>query len=60
MVCTIPRTEGHLDQAFEREGVEFGAIGAAAPGGTVQSVFLYGTDSPLGIQAIFRSDDNGA
>ncbi len=36
------------------------AIGAAAPGSAVPSVFLYGTASPLGLQAIYRSDDNGA
>jgi len=36
------------------------AIGAAAPGSTVPSVFLYGVAAPLGVQAIYRSDDNGS
>lgn len=36
------------------------AVGAAAPGSTTQSVFLYGSASPLGIAAIYRSDNNGA
>jgi oligoxyloglucan reducing-end-specific cellobiohydrolase len=35
-------------------------VGAAAPGSTIQSVFLYGTASPLGVMAIYRSDNNGA
>jgi len=36
------------------------AVGAAPPGSDVQSVFLYGTASPAGVMAIYRSDDNGA
>lgn len=36
------------------------AVGAAASGSSTQSVFLYGTASPLGLSAIYRSDNNGA
>ena len=36
------------------------AVGAAAPRGATQSVFLYGNASPTGISAIYRSDNNGA
>ncbi len=36
------------------------AVGAAAPGSDTESVFLYGTASPAGVSAIYRSDDNGA
>jgi oligoxyloglucan reducing-end-specific cellobiohydrolase len=36
------------------------AVGAAAPGSDVQSVFLYGTATPAGVTAIYRSDDDGA
>ncbi len=36
------------------------AVGAAAPGSSMQSVFLYGNASPLGLMSIYRSDNNGA
>ena len=35
------------------------AVGAAASGSETQSVFLYGTASPQGVSAIYRSDNNG-
>ena len=35
------------------------AVGAAARGSDIQSVFLYGTASPAGVMAIYRSDDKG-
>ncbi len=36
------------------------AVGAAAPAaGSPNSIFVYGTTSPLGISAIYRSDNNG-
>ncbi|HKX26384.1 MAG TPA: carbohydrate-binding protein [Blastocatellia bacterium] len=36
------------------------AVGATVPRTGTQSVFLYGTASPLGVKAIYRSDNNGA
>jgi len=36
------------------------AVGAAAPRTATQAVFLYGTASPDGAMAIYRSDDGGA
>ncbi|MFZ0590300.1 MAG: hypothetical protein WAM39_07450, partial [Bryobacteraceae bacterium] len=36
------------------------AVGAAAPRSAMQSVFLYGTATPVGVMAIYRSDNNGA
>jgi oligoxyloglucan reducing-end-specific cellobiohydrolase len=36
-------------------------IGSPAPAaGSPQSIFIYGTASPLGISALYRSDNNGA